>query len=135
MNSLIFRRGYKNWKTTYKVEIDFEYTADLEKRLTDVVLHQLDINHNVTIPWSIFESYLDGEENGIYADASGLTIRTVDEGILVSDSRFLNILIHKDQMEAIKRAAKNVREDISESVERILRGFTAHKVPSRYAPR
>ncbi|HDH41622.1 MAG TPA: hypothetical protein ENG12_04375 [Candidatus Altiarchaeales archaeon] len=132
MNSLIFRRGYKNWKTTYRVEINFEYTADLEKRLTDVTLHQLDINRSVTIPWSIFRSYLDGDEDGIYADASGLTIRTVDEGILVSDSRFLNILIHRDQMEAIKRAAKNVREDISESVERILREFTTHKVPSRY---
>jgi len=135
MNSLIFRRGYKDWKTTYKVEINFEYTADLEKRLTDVTLHQLDINRSVTIPWSIFKSYLDGREDSIYADASGLTIRTVDEGVLVSDSRFLNILIHRDQMEAIKRAAKNVKEDISESVERILREFTTHKVPSRYASR
>ncbi len=133
MNSLIFRRGYKDWKTTYKIEIGFEYTADLEKKLTDVILSQVNINQSVRIPWSIFRSYLEDREDGIYADASGLTIRAGDEGLLVSDSRFLNILIHRDQMEAIKRAARNVKEDISESVERILRGFIPHEAPSRYA--
>jgi hypothetical protein len=135
MNSLIFRRGFKQWKTTYQVEIGFEYTADLEKRLTEVMLSQMDINRSVTIPWDIFQSYLDGGEESVYADASGLVIRTVDDGILVSDSRFLNILVHKDQAEAIKRAAKNVREDISESVDRILKESTTDRTRSGYAVR
>jgi hypothetical protein len=135
MNSLIFRRGYKQWKTTYRIEIGFEYTADLEKKLTEVMLSQRDINRSVTVPWNIFKSYLDGGEDGVYADASGLIIKTVDDGILVSDSRFLNILVHKDQMEAIKRAAKNVREDVSESVERILKEFTTNRTRSGYTAR
>jgi hypothetical protein len=127
MNSLIFRRGYKDWKTTYKVEIGFEYTADLEKRLTDVTLYLPDVNRSVRINWDIFKSYLNGREDGVYADASGLTIRRVDEGMLISDSRFLKVLVHRDQMDAINRAAKNVREDISESVERILREVIPHR--------
>lgn len=135
MNSLIFRRGYKNWRTTYKIDIGFEYTADLEKKLTSVTLHQMDIHRSVTIPWNIFESYLTGGEESVYADASGLTIRAVNEGVLVSNSHFLNILIHQDQMEAIKRAARNIQEDISESVDRILREFATHQAPSGHASR
>ncbi|MBN2014894.1 MAG: hypothetical protein JW778_06915 [Candidatus Altiarchaeota archaeon] len=127
MNSLIFRKGFKDWKTTYRVEIGFEYTADLEKKLTNVILHQIDNNRTVSIPWSVLETFLNGGREGIYADAYGLVIRPIDDGILVSDSRFLKIIIHGDQVEAIKRAAKNVEEDISESVERILRDFSAHR--------
>lgn len=127
MNSLIFRKGFKDWRTTYKVEIGFEYTADLEKKLTNVTLHQIDNNRSVSIPWKILETFLNGGREGIYADAFGLVIRPSGDGILISDSRFLNIHIHEDQMRAIKRAAKNVEEDISESVERILRDFSTHR--------
>jgi len=32
MNVLKFKRGYKNWETTYEAELDYEYTANFEKR-------------------------------------------------------------------------------------------------------
>lgn len=127
MSSLIFRKGFKEWGTTYKVDIGFEYTADLEKKLTEVTLHHLDTNRSLTVPWSIFSTYLAGGDNSIYADSAGLTIRPAEDGILVSDSRMLCIHIHGDQMDAIKRAASNLKEDISHSVERILKEFTAPK--------
>lgn len=127
LNSLIFRKGFKDWGTTYKVEIGFEYTADLEKRLTEVTLHNLDTNRSLAVPWTIFSTYLSGGEPAIYADSAGLTLRPIEDGILVSDSKMLCIHIHQDQMDAIRRAASNLKEDISSSVERILREFTAPK--------
>jgi hypothetical protein len=127
LSSLIFRKGFKEWSTTYKVDIGFEYTADLEKKLTEVTLHHLDTKRSLTVPWSIFSTYLAGGDNAIYADSAGLTIRPAEDGILVSDSRMLCIHIHGDQMDAIKRAASNLKEDISQSVERILKEFTAPK--------
>lgn len=122
---MIFRKGFKEWSTTYKVEIGFEYTADLEKKLTDVTLHNLDTNRSLTVPWGIFSTYLVGGGNTIYADSAGLTIRPAEDGILVSDSKMLCIHVHRDQMDAIRRTASNLKEDISQSVERILKEFTA----------
>ncbi len=124
MNSLIFRKGFKDWNTTYKVEIGFEYTADLEKKLTEVVIHHMDSNRSLTIPWCVFQPYLFDGDKTAYADASGLTIRPVSDGLLVSDSRMLCIHVHGDQLDAIRRTAGNVREEISSSVERILREFS-----------
>ncbi|HIE34188.1 MAG TPA: hypothetical protein EYP86_03515 [Candidatus Altiarchaeales archaeon] len=121
MNVLRFRRGIKNWKTTYEVYIDFEYTADLEKRLTNITFYQPEINRKIIIPWHILEPYLLNMETATYVEPSGLKIRVIDEGLLISDPHFLNIIVHRDQMNAIRIAARNVRKDISESVERILR--------------
>ncbi len=127
MNSIVFRKGVKDWEMTYTVEIGFAYTADLEKELTDVILHQVDNNQKISIPWSIFKPYLVIGGSSIYADASGLVIKPVEGGVLVSDSRFLNILIQKDQMEAIKRTAKNIKEDVSKSIEKILKDFSSRR--------
>ncbi len=123
MNLLKFRQGYKEWEISYNVELDFEYTADLEKKITHIVLHQLSPKRSVRIPWGIFQPYLCGKE-GVYVDASGLRIKSAAGKIEVSDSRFLNIKIHEDQRKAIMVAEKRAVENISTSVENILTRFT-----------
>ena len=124
MNSLVFKKGFKNWTKSYKVEINFEYTADLEKKLTDLKLEMIDCGRSICVPWTIFKVYMRGGCEHSYADPSGLKIVPVDDGVVVSDSRFFDLQIHGDQMEAIKKVANNVSEDISDSIEKILRGFT-----------
>lgn len=123
MNVLKFKKGYKDWETTYEVELDFEYTADLEKRITSIILYKPDIGKTVVIPWRIFELYINGETESTFTDLSSLNIRFIDNELYVSNEHGFQVIIHKDQIEAIKIAAKNVEEDISASVENILREF------------
>ena len=130
MNVLRFRRGIKDWKTTYEVNIDFEYTADLEKRLTRITFYRPDLNRSITLPWSIFEPYLNGNEKTTYVDKSGIVIRVIDEGLFISDSRAFSIVVQRDQMTAIRIAANRIKEDISKSVERILREFSYRRSAS-----
>lgn len=127
MNVLKFKRGYKDWETTYEVELDFEYTADLEKRITSIIIYRPDIGKKVVIPWRIFELYLNGETESIFADSSGLRIRVVDNELYVTNEHNFRVVIHEDQIEAIKRAARNVVEDVSSSVENILREFSMQR--------
>jgi len=132
MNVLKFRRGYKNWDMSYNVELDFEYTADLKKRITHIILHQLSPPRSVRIPWIIFQPYLNGKE-GVYIDSSGLKIRAINGEIHISDSGFLKIKIHEDQRNAIKLAEKRVRRDISSSVENILKRFARNRAENEFS--
>jgi len=123
MDVIKFKRGIKNWDTSYNVEIDFEYTADLEKRITEVVFYQPHTNLRVRVPWRVLKGYLDGTTSNVYVDSSGLKLEMVGNDLHISDSRFFHITVHEDQRRAIKIAARNVKERISSSVERILREF------------
>ncbi len=121
--NLIFRKGYKDWETTYEVEFDFEYSSDMKKRITGIILYCHDIKQRIAIPWHIFEEFLAGKTDGIFANPSGLRIKSVNGGLHISNGHFLNLLVHRDQIMAIKTAAKNITEDISTSVENILSEF------------
>lgn len=121
--NLIFRKGYKDWETTYEVEFDFEYTPEMKKKITDIIFYCHDLKQKISIPWQIFEEFLLGKPEGIFANSSGLKIRSVNSGIHISNGHFLNLLIHRDQIMAIKAAAKNITEDVSASVENILSEF------------
>lgn len=127
MNVLKFKKGYKDWETTYVVELDFEYTADLEKRITSIIIYRPDIGKKVVIPWQIFELYLKGEIESTFADSSGLRIKLIDDELYVTNEHDFRVVIHGDQIEAIKRAARNVVEDVSSSVENILREFSMQR--------
>ncbi len=125
--NLIFRKGYKDWKTTYEVEFDFEYTSDLRKTITDVIFYCPELKQKIAIPWHIFEGFLDGKTEGIFANASGLKIKPFNGEIHISNGHFLDLLIHRDQVMAIKVAAMNIIADVSISVENILSEFAAQK--------
>lgn len=127
MNLLKFKSRYGKMEYVYEVEIDFEYTSDLEKRITSVILYRPDINRQVTVPWNILKPYLNGKIDGVFANASGLRIHAIDKGIMITDSCFFNLLIHNDHANLIKIAAKKIKENISTSVERILGEFTVQE--------
>ena len=131
MQVLRFKRGVKHWECTYNVEIDFEYTADLEKKIVEVVFHQPHTNLRLRVPWSILKDYLYGVSTRPYVESSGLRLQYVGNDLHVSDSRFFDVIVHEDQRHAITRAAKNVKENISSSVERILKEFAASPPPKR----
>ncbi len=125
MHVIKFKRGVKHWESTYNVEIDFEYTADLEKKLSDVIFHQPHTNLRVRIPWSILKDYLYGISTRPYVEPSGVKLEMVGNDLHISDSRFFHVIVHEDQRKAITVAARNVKENISSSVERILKEFAA----------
>ncbi len=120
MNLIRFKKGYNNWEITYEVELDFEYTPDLKKRITSVIFYRPDIEHRISIPWRIFRAYLDGDVKTAFANSSGLSIRVINGEIHISAPEF-NLLIHRDQAIAIRNAAKNLVENVSVSVENIFR--------------
>lgn len=135
VNSLIFRKGFKDWDTTYRVDIGFEYTADLEKKITDLLFSNLETGGCLKIPWSILQPYIQKKEKIPYVDSSGLKVTPVENGLLISDSRMFSLCIREDQMEAIEKAVNNVKEEISASVERILHEFMAQRKPTQYESR
>jgi len=125
MNILRFRKGFKNWRTTYNVEFDFGYDADLRKKINCVIFHLPKAGRKLAVPWRIFKGYLYNDSEGTYADSSGLCIRKVVNDLHISDSRFFSLIVQKDQLDAIKIAARRMLENVSVSVENILR--TAQK--------
>ncbi len=131
MNKLRFRRGFKHWECTYDVEIDFEYTADLEKKITDIIFYQPQNNQKTRVPWDILRKYLEGSVSRPYINESGLKLEMIGEDLHISNSRFFHITVHEDQRKAICIAAKNVKENISSSVERILQESASIPSPSR----
>lgn len=126
MNVLKFKKGCKDWETTYEVELDFEYTADLEKKITSIIIYRSDIGKKVVIPWQIFKLYLKGEVESSFTDSSGLMVKLIGRELYIANEYGFRVIIHNDQLEAIKHAAKNVVEDISSSVENILKEFSLH---------
>ncbi|MEA3255637.1 MAG: hypothetical protein U9Q22_07360 [Candidatus Altiarchaeota archaeon] len=128
MNVLKFKKGYSGYETGYEVELDFEYTADLEKRITSIILYRPDIGKKVVIPWQIFKLYLRGETETAFADSSGLRVRLRGKELYITNGQGFHVVIRGDQIEAIKRVARNVVEDVSSSVENILKEFSMQMV-------
>ena len=122
MNVLKFDKGFKD--ASYEVELDFEYTADLEKKITSIIIYRPDIGRKVVIPWQIFRLYLRGDNETSFADSSGMRVMLVDKGLYITDRLGFRILICMEHIEAIKHAARNVVEDVSSSVENILKEFS-----------
>ena len=131
MNILRFRRGFKHWECTYTVEIDFEYTADLEKKITEIIFYQPQNNLRVRVLWDVLRKYLEGSVSRPYVNESGLKLEMVKNDLHISNSRFFHIKVHEDQRRAICVAARNVKENISSSVDRILRESVSVPSPSR----
>jgi len=125
MNVLRFKKGYKGWETTYEAELDFEYTSLVEKHVTSLILKRPDLGVSAVIPWQVFEEYTKGENNSVYIDSTGLKMRYLNGQLQVSWKGSFNIVIHADQIEAIKKVAKRVSESVSYSVENILKEYSA----------
>lgn len=125
MNVLRFKKGCKNWDTTYEAELDYEYTAEQEKRITSLILFRPDTGKKAVIPWSVFEMCSQGQSG--YTDETGLCVKSTCNGLFVSCGYAFNILIHTDQVAAIKRAAKNLAGNLSFSVENILREYSMQR--------
>ena len=128
MNVLRFKKGYKNWETTYEAELDYEYSASFEKKITSLILYRQDMGRRVSIPWHAFEQFTQPGTNGTYADSSGLKVRYAEGGLDVSNGLNFLVRIHADQVAAIKRAAKNISQNVSSSVENILMEYSSHQV-------
>ena len=126
MNVLKFKKGCKEWETSYEVELDYEYSEDLEKEITSVILYRQDLGKKAVIPWGIFKKFTCGSNEGTFIDSSGLRIGFIKGKLSVSQGYSFNIIIHEDQIDAINRAAKNIVEDISYSVENILKEYATH---------
>jgi hypothetical protein len=123
MNVLRFTKGYNNWETTYEVELDFEYTENLEKKISSLIIYRQDLGKKAVIPWQVFENYATGQKEGSFADASGLRIGSINGKLSITQGYNFNVIMHEDQIEAIRRAAKNIVEDVSYSVENILKEY------------
>jgi hypothetical protein len=120
MNVLRFKKGYKNWEMTYEVELDYEYSASFEKKITSLILYRPDMGRRVSIPWKAFEQFSQEGSIGAFIDSTGLKIRYANGGLDVSNG--------PDQAAAIKRAARNVSQDVSCSVENILREYSGQRM-------
>lgn len=133
MKRLKFRKGSRR-ENIYDVDIDFEYTADLEKRVTKAVFHQPKTKFKAKVPWEVLEKYLTGREIRAYADSSGLKIQFNDGNLHITNPPFLHLVVTEKQQQAILSAAYQLKENISSSVERILDSFASpsygEKVPS-----
>ncbi len=123
MNVLRFKKGYKDWETTYDVELDYEYDERLEKKMSSLIICRQDLGKKAVVPWQVFENYATGHMEGTFADASGLRIGRVNGKLSITQGYNFNVVIHQDQIEAIRRAAKNLVEDVSSSVENILKEY------------
>jgi len=121
MSVLKFKKGVKDWDQTYEVDIKSEYTSDLEKRITDIVFCIPKNNKRIRIPWNIFESYLSGSLEATYADAEGISIHAAAGELLLTDGKGLELVIRKDQLNAIRTAASKTMRTLSPSVKRIHR--------------
>jgi hypothetical protein len=128
MNVLRFKKGYKNWETTYEVELDYEYSASFEKKITSLILYRPDMGRRVSIPWQAFEQLSQEGSSGAFVDSTGLKIRYANGGLDVSNGQNFNVRILPDQAAAIKRAARNVSQDVSCSVENILREYSSQRM-------
>jgi hypothetical protein len=128
MNVLRFKKGYKNWETTYEAELDYEYSASFEKKITSLILYRPDMGRRVSIPWKAFEQFTQPGTGGAYADSTGLKVRYADGGLEVSNGQNFSVKIQPDQAAAIKRAARNISQDVSCSVENILREYISHSI-------
>ena len=128
MNVLRFKKGYNGWQTTYEAELDFEYTSLVEKKVTALILKRLETGSQAVIPWQVFEEYTKGEGSGIYVDQTGLKMRYINGQLQVSWNGSFNIVIHADQIDAIKKVAKRISENISCSVENILREYSSQRI-------
>ena len=128
MNVLRFRKGCKKWDTTYEVELDFEYTTSQEKKVTALILHMPEYGKRASVPWDVFSQYAEGRSQAPYADSSNVKIMYLEGRLYISNGGSFNVVIHEDQMAAIKRAAKNIESDVSYSVENIFRQYSIQNI-------
>ncbi len=125
MDILRFKEGFKNWKTSYDVEFEFGYDSSLRKRISAIVFHLPKAGKRLAVPWKIFQDYIHNESELSYADSTGLCIKRAVNGLYISDSKFFSLVVQKDQLDAIGIAARRTLENVSVSVENILKEFTS----------
>jgi len=125
MNILRFKKGFKDWKTSYNVEFEFGYDSDLRKKISFIVFYLPKASKKLAVPWKIFSDYIHNESELSYADSTGLCMKRAVNGLHISDSKFFSLVVQKDQLEAIGIAAHRTLENVSVSVENILKEFTS----------
>ncbi len=103
METLRFRKGCKNWDTTYEVSLISEYTPDLEKKITHAALFRPETNQNIRIPWGVLEGYLNGEKTPLAG--KDLSIKPTAAGLYLMRNGS-GFTMHKDQMRAVLSMAE-----------------------------
>lgn len=119
MNSLKFKRGFKDWDQTYEVKIVPEYTADLEKIITSVEFYDPAKGLKAQIPWNAIEPFLIGRTSVPYFDEKGLNVRVDGTSIIISNSRGLKIKVKEDQAKSIYLTANRMLDDITDAVRKL----------------
>jgi len=115
---LYFKSGVSSWRQNIKVDFDYEYTADLEKRITHIRLTLPDRNQTLRIPWKTFQQYLDPNNKTPFADAFGFSIQPSQNSLVVSDNGD-ELTLHQDQLRAIKHTAEKFQKEVASSIMRI----------------
>jgi len=127
MDILRFKEGFKDWKTSYDVEFEFGYDSDLRKKISFIVFYLPKAGKKLAVPWKIFRDYIHNVSELSYADSTGLCMKRAVNGLYISDSKFFSLVVQKDQLKAIGIAARRTLENVSVSVENILKEFTSNK--------
>lgn len=115
---LKFKKGFKDWNTTFTVKINCEYTSELEKVITTIEFYLPEKLKSVIIPWRAFEPFLRGQTTP-YADGTGLDISAKGGSIDVRDGKGFMIEIREDQVNSILIACSRLQEEISPSVQKL----------------
>lgn len=116
-NILKFKKGFKNWSTTFDVKINCEYTPDLEKSITTIEFHLPRKSDAVTISWHVLEPFLMGTTTP-YTDGRGLDISVEGKTIHIDGKGFV-IRIHEDQAKSILIVCNRLRDDVNPSVQNL----------------
>ena len=127
MRILRFKKGYKNWDTTYEAELDYEYTTQSLKKITTLTVRKPELGRSVEIPWNLVESYIQGERDTPFIDETGIMIKYVQGMFQITGNNF-SLVIQPDQVAAIRIAANNVVRGVSYSVENILREYSLQTI-------
>lgn len=126
MRVLRFKKGYKNWDTTFEAELDYEFTTQNIKKVSTLIIKKPETGKRISIPWNIVEEYIRGERNEPFIDETGTKIKYLNGTFQITGNNF-NLIIHPDQVKAIRLAAANMVRDISYSVENILREYSMQR--------
>lgn len=126
MKVLRFKKGYKNWDTNFEAELDYEFTAQSVKKVSTLIIKRPELGKRVSIPWNLVEEYVRGERDAPFIDETGTKIKYSDGRLQITGNNF-NLIIHPDQVTAIRVAAVNMVRDVSYSVENILREHSTQR--------
>ncbi|HDN83262.1 MAG TPA: hypothetical protein ENG50_02735, partial [Candidatus Altiarchaeales archaeon] len=101
-------------RDAFNVIIDYEYTLELEKKITSLLFYVPKTGKCLRVDWKVIEPYLRGKERSLYIREDGLSIKVIANKLVISDSRFTKIIIYPNEMELILRAVEDIKRSVSE---------------------